>query len=124
MRIKDLTDSELINRTMSGDNAAFEGIVLQYKSALLNIITGIIGNNDVVEEICQDTFINFYKSLNKFRFESSIKTYITRIAINLSLNELKRRKRNKVFSFIPYDDKISALPDKNQNIPKRNLKKY
>jgi RNA polymerase sigma-70 factor (ECF subfamily) len=52
-----------------------------------------------VDDIGQDTFVQFYKSLHRFRGDSSIGTYLTRIAINLSLNELKRRgRREKLFA--------------------------
>lgn len=63
----------------------------------------MLGRCDEVDEIGQQVFIRFYEALPKFRGEASVKTYLTRIAINLSLNELKRRKRR--FAFLrPVDD--------------------
>lgn len=59
----------------------------------------MLGNRSEAEDIGQETFVRFCKSLKNFRGESSIGTYIIRIAINLSLNELKRRKRRNLFFF-------------------------
>jgi RNA polymerase sigma-70 factor (ECF subfamily) len=58
-------------------------------------VIGMLGYCTEAEDIGQETFIRFYKALAKFRGDSSIGTYLTRIAINLSLNELKRRQRRR-----------------------------
>lgn len=58
-------------------------------------VIGMLGHCTEAEDIGQETFIRFYKSLSKFRGDSSISTYLTRIAINLSLNEIKRRQRRR-----------------------------
>jgi RNA polymerase sigma-70 factor (ECF subfamily) len=53
----------------------------------------MLGRCPEAEDVGQETFIRFYKALGSFRGDSSVATYVTRIAMNLSLNELKRRKR-------------------------------
>ncbi len=53
----------------------------------------MLGQCPEAEDVGQETFIRFYQNLSDFRGESSVVTFLTRIAINLSLNELKRRKR-------------------------------
>ena len=63
----------------------------RYERPIAATITGMLGRCDEVDEIGQQVFIRFYEALPKFRGDSSVKTYLTRIAINLSLNELKRR---------------------------------
>jgi len=65
------------------------------------------------EDIGQETFIRFYKSLDRFRGEASIGTYLTRIAINLSLNELRRRKRKRMFFMQKPEEMISSMPNRN-----------
>ncbi len=64
------------------------------------------------EDIGQETFIRFYKSLDKFRGESSIGTYLTRIAINLSLNEIKRRQRRRKHISDNLDEGLDNIPEK------------
>ena len=55
----------------------------------------IINNISYVDDITQETFIRFFNAIHKFRKQSSLSTYLTRIAINLSLNEIKKINRIK-----------------------------
>lgn len=74
-------------------------------------VIGMLGHCTEAEDIGQETFIRFYKSLDKFRGESSISTYLIRIAINLSLNEIKRRQRQrKHISDVP-EEGLDKLPE-------------
>lgn len=79
----------------------------------------ILGYCPEVEDVGQETFVRFYQSLQRFRGESSVGTYLTRIAINLSINEIKRRKRHKDLHFSKEDKKIETAPD---NRARDNLK--
>ena len=78
----------------------------------------MLGNCTEAEDIGQETFIRLYRSLDQFKGDSSLGTYITRIAINLSLNELRRRKlKAKIFfqknETQSDDDLFNHLADKN-----------
>lgn len=73
---------------------------------------GMLGHCTEAEDIGQETFIRFYKSLDKFRGESSISTYLTRIAINLSLNEIKRRQRHRKRYSNSSDEGLDNVPEK------------
>lgn len=72
----------------------------------------MLGHCPEAEDVGQETFIQFYRSLDRFRGEASVGTYITRIAINLSLNELRRRKRWRGLFFSKPDDTAENIPDK------------
>lgn len=91
-----MTDEDLVKDAREGDNRAFKELVRRYESVVAATVIGMLGNCAEAEDIGQETFIRFYRSLKNFRGESSIKTYLTRIAINLSLNEIKRRKRKRL----------------------------
>lgn len=75
----------------SGDQNAFRNIVLKHEGDVARTVVGILGQNEDAEDVGQEVFIRFYKSINQFKGESSLKTYLTRIAINLSLNRLKQK---------------------------------
>jgi RNA polymerase sigma-70 factor, ECF subfamily len=92
---KQPTDEELLAGSRSGDMRAFAELVRRYESRVASTVIGMLGKCDEAEDVGQETFIRFYNALENFRGDSAIGTYITRIAINLSLNELKRRKRNE-----------------------------
>lgn len=69
----------------------------------------MLGQCPEADDVGQETFIRFYKSLPNFRGDSSAATYLTRIAINLSLNEIKRRKRRRLF-FVKSTDDVKDMP--------------
>ncbi len=75
-------------------------------------VIGMLGHCTEAEDIGQETFIRFYKSLDKFRGESSISTYLIRIAINLSLNEIKRRQRRRKHISDNLEDGMDNIPGK------------
>jgi len=74
----------------------------------------MLGHCTEAEDVGQETFIRLYKSLDKFRGDASIGTYLTRIAINLSINELKRRQHRRKFFFSNPHRKIENVPDTNE----------
>ncbi|MBN2102527.1 sigma-70 family RNA polymerase sigma factor [bacterium] len=90
-----LTDAQLIQASIDGDDAAFKMIVKKYESRIAATIIGMLGPGQDAEDAGQQTFIRFYESMRQFKGKSSVSTYLTRIAINLSLNILKRRKRQR-----------------------------
>jgi RNA polymerase sigma-70 factor (ECF subfamily) len=71
----------------------------------------MLGHTTEAEDIGQETFVRLYQSLNQFRGESSLGTYLTRIAINLSLNEIRRRKRRRNHYFPNNESTIVRIPD-------------
>jgi RNA polymerase sigma-70 factor, ECF subfamily len=89
------TDEQLLESARNGNSASFGELIRRYEAKVAKTVIGMLGQCDEAEDIGQETFIRFYYALKRFRGESSIGTYITRIAINLSLNELKRRKRRR-----------------------------
>ncbi len=87
--LKALDDFKLINEALAGNMNAFGDIVNKYESMVAKIIIPMLGNSYDADDIGQETFIRLYKSLDKFKGESQLGTYLARIAINLSLNEIK-----------------------------------
>ncbi len=112
------TDQELIRNAQDGDNNAFKALIKKYEHQVAATVIGMLGYGEEAEDIGQETFIRFYQSMAKFRGEASVGTYLTRIAMNLSLNELKRRQRRRKLFFSKSDDRIENIPD--TNIPQKN----
>jgi len=86
-------ENGVIERARRGDEEAFREIIRQHEHQVAATVIGILGNGPEVDDIGQEAFVQFYRSLSRFRGDSRLGTYLTRIAINLSLNELRRRKR-------------------------------
>jgi RNA polymerase sigma-70 factor (ECF subfamily) len=78
---------------LNGNPDLFHLLVERYNSQVAAVVKGMLGNCPEAEDVGQEAFIRLYNSLSDFRGDAALKTYLVRIAMNLSLNELKRRKR-------------------------------
>ena len=98
------SDDELIGRAREGDQRAFQEIVERYEGKVAATVIGMMGPGPEADDVGQETFIRFYGSLDRFRGESGLATYLTRIAINQSLKTLKKRRSLKDRFFRLDDD--------------------
>ena len=94
-----MDNKKFIQRLKNGDRSAFEELVREYKDPLLNVCYGYLKNIDDAEDLTQEVFIEVFKSISDFRGESSLYTWIYRIAISRSLDELKKRRSLKRAAF-------------------------
>ncbi len=98
--MKNLNDEQLINLIKRNDQQAFKVLIDRYEKKVATTVINMVGNTDEADDVGQEVFIRFYNNIHQFKGTSSLGTYLTRIAINLSLNELKRQKiRNLRFYF-------------------------
>jgi RNA polymerase sigma-70 factor (ECF subfamily) len=93
-------DEALLARARAGDERAFAAIVERYEARVAATAIGMLGPGDEAEDVGQETFIRLYRSLDRFRGDASLATYLTRIAMNLSLTALRRR-RSWFARFVP-----------------------
>ncbi len=105
--MKEADDHELVCRFQAGDESAFNELAVRYRRGVFVTIIGIVGTSDDAEDLTQETFVKAYQSLKTFRSESSLYTWLYRIAVNLSLNHLRRRK---VRSFFGLEKEAAELP--------------
>jgi len=96
-------DRKLIEKVKKGDKVAFSQLVRRYEQTVAGVVIGMLGRCSEADDVGQEVFIRFYRALNDFRGEAGVATYLTRIAINLSLNELKRRQRRN-YLFVKNND--------------------
>jgi RNA polymerase sigma-70 factor (ECF subfamily) len=96
LKVKD--DFTLIRAIQSGDHNAFETLINRYQRQVANQIYMNMGNRDDVEDIAQEVFIRVYRSLPKFKFNSSFFSWIYRITMNLCIDEIRKRKIRRMLS--------------------------
>ncbi len=101
-------DVALVNAAQSGDQKAFEQIVQKYSGMVAKVTIGMLGRVAAAEDVGQETFLRFYRSMHQYKGDAALGTYLTRIAINLSLNELKRRGSHKWLSLEEKHDPLYA----------------
>ena len=97
MRKDALTDDALVDAARDGSEDAFRALVERYEGRVATVVIRMLGNTPEAEDAGQETFIRFYRGLRGFRGQASVGTYLTRIAINLALTELKKRRRRSIF---------------------------
>lgn len=91
------TDEYLVEKSRKGDELAFKELVIRHEGKVAGVVKSMLGATPEAEDVGQEVFVRFYQALDKFKGESLVSTYLIRIAINLSLNEIKRRKRKNSF---------------------------
>lgn len=95
-----MEDFELIRELKNGDETAFRLLVDTYQKFVLNSCYKFVYNRETAEDLTQDVFIEVYRSINVFRADSKLSTWIYRIAISKSLDYLKGQKRKKRFAIL------------------------
>ena len=89
---KDL-DLGLVKRAKAGDYQAFDLLVLKYQSRLISTAFKFVKDQQIAEDLVQDSFIKSFKSIGSFREDSAFYTWIYRITVNTSKNYLVSKKR-------------------------------
>ena len=90
------TDFQLVERTVAGDQRAYELLVIKYQRRIERLIGRMVRDTDLVQDIAQETFIRAYRALHQFRGEAQFYTWLYRIAVNTAKKALLDMKRNPV----------------------------
>jgi len=102
----------LLARLRVGEDTAFEELVRAYTSRLLAVARRILGSQEEAKDAVQETFLAAFQSLDRFRGEANLGTWLSRIAVNQCLMKLRSRRRKPEQSI---EDLLPAfLPDGHQ----------
>jgi RNA polymerase sigma factor (sigma-70 family) len=104
-------DAELVSRTQGGDPSAFDELVLRYSPRLYGLIYHMTSNHEDTNDLLQDVFAKAYRSICNFRGSSSFYTWMHSIAVNMTINFLKKRNRRQHPSLNDPDSLIENDPD-------------
>lgn len=99
--MKNITESELIALTLDGDSNAYAEIVNRYKNAVYYHCFAIVRDEDIAEDIAQETFITAFYKLNKYNNKYKLATWLFKISTNKCLNSLKKTSKE-----LKADDKL------------------
>lgn len=88
------SDQALVERTLAGDDRAFEFLVLKYQRRVERLIGRLVRDTDLVEDLAQETFIRAYRALGQFRGEAQFYTWLYRIAVNTAKKALVEMRRD------------------------------
>jgi RNA polymerase sigma-70 factor (ECF subfamily) len=93
--MEDFADEVLVQEAKNGNLEAFAKLIECYQERIYHTIFGLTRNHCDTDDLAQETFMYAFKSLKDFKQKSSFYTWIYRISINLTLNSLKKKKREK-----------------------------
>lgn len=93
-----LSDHALIEATKQGDDEAFAEIVNRYRNPITNYLYRILNDYDEAVDLAQETFVRVFFAAERYHTGYAFSTYLYRIATNLAISELRKRKRRKLLS--------------------------
>ncbi len=99
-------DQALVARAQAGDAAAFDDLVVKYSPRLYGLVYNMTSNHEDTNDMLQDVFAKAYRAIKGFRGKSSFYTWIHTIAVNMTLNFLKKRGRRYHLSLDDVDASI------------------
>ena len=108
MRSVQVTDQELVNRFTRGDSSAIEILIKRHKNRVFTYIVLIVKNQQLAEDIFQDTFIKVIRSLREGKYKDNGKfvSWVIRIAHNLTIDHFRKEKQINTFSNEDYETDI------------------
>ena len=95
---ENLSDHRLIEAAKHGDEMAFAEIVGRYRNPITNYLYRCLNDYEEAVDLAQETFIRVYFAIERYHTEYAFSTYIYRIATNLAISEIRKRKRRKLIS--------------------------
>src|SRR5262249_7176498 len=91
-----IRDTELIARAQTGEESAFEELFYAHKRRIYHLCLRMIGNAAEAEELMQEAFLQLFRKIHTFRGESAFSTWLHRVAMNITLMRLRKRKMKDI----------------------------
>ncbi len=95
---RSVSDHQLIEKVRNGDEAAFGEIMSRYKNPITNFLYRFLNDYEEAVDLAQETFVRVYFAIDRYHTNYAFSTYIYRIASNLAITELRKRKRRSILS--------------------------
>lgn len=98
-------EEQLIEKLIAGEEHAYRHIIDKYREAVIRLCRGFTGSSDDAEDLAQDVFLEVFRSISRFRGQSSLSTWIYRIAVNKSQNFVRDRRKGVYDNYTPVLDR-------------------
>jgi RNA polymerase sigma-70 factor, ECF subfamily len=92
-------DHQLVRAVLDGDGTAYRGLVERYQGRIYAVCYGMVRNREDARDMAQEAFVKAFKNLSRFRFGASFYTWLCRIAMNVSIDHLRRQKVRRAEQF-------------------------
>src|SRR6266851_7168088 len=111
------TDHALLEATRVGDEDAFAELVSRYKNQITSYIYRMTNDYDGAVDLAQETFVRVYRAADRYQRTYAFSTYIYRIATNLAISELRKRKRRRLVSLTGFFQQRDGAEPQELNPP-------
>lgn len=108
--VDDPTDRELVARAQKQDVDAYNELIQRYHKKIYALVYNMTSNKEDAEDLVQEVFVKAYSALKNFKGDSSFYTWVYRIAVNRTINFVKKRKKRQGFSLDDVDGGIERDP--------------
>lgn len=120
------SDHALIEATKQGDESAYAEIVQRYRNPIVNYLYRFLNDYEEAIDLAQETFVRVYFAIDRYHTGYAFSTYIYRIATNLAISELRKRKRRRLLSLTGLfqseaDDNTEFQPKDERQLQDDNL---
>ena len=110
--IMQYTDSDILNALKRGERFGYEALVARYGQMVFTIIVRIIADEARAEELTQDTFIRVFETIGRYDAQrTSLSTWLCRIAYQLAIDELRRRRKDPLWYGEDLDESVGVDDD-------------
>lgn len=106
-------DRELVSRTQAGDPAAFDQLLVRYQQRVYGMIYNMVNNHADTNDLLMETFTKAFQNIHSYKADATFSTWLYRIAVNHSINFLKR---NKFRNNLSMDDENADLHNRKEFI--------
>jgi RNA polymerase sigma factor (sigma-70 family) len=104
-------DETLVRRTQTGDTQAFDMLWKKYSSRIYSLVYNMTANHEDANDLLLEVFAKAYRSINGFKGKSSFYTWIHAIAVNMTINFVKKRGRRFQMSLDDLDANVQNDPE-------------
>ena len=109
MGLVQLTDKDLVERTIQGDPNAFNLLVSRWEKRLFNYIYRLVGNRDDALDICQETFLKAYQQISYLRDYKKFKGWLFKIGRNFSITYYRSKNQSKTSNVVENQQELDNL---------------
>ncbi len=112
-----MTEEEFVKGLKNRDHKVFEIFVKTFQENVIRTCYGFVRDNEDARDLAQDVFMEIYQSIQKFKYNSKLSTWMYRIAANKSLNFIrsKKSKKNLVLALNPDLNQLNVETNNHQN---------
>ena len=120
----DVSELELVKRCQAGDSNAFDELVTRYRTRIFGMIYNMVHSEQDAWDLAQDSFVKAWKSIKRFRGQSSFYTWIYRIVMNVTIDWLRKKQIKGAGSEFDDSIQLKEVDPASKTVPKADALPY